>query len=101
MKAATASSCFRVGWIQLTENKRQLTSTQLLDLITVVEQNVDAIKPLLQLVTSNPTVSMNDILTFDRIARERLGRLTRMLIAAASEKDFSTINFLLDEGGEK
>ena len=81
----------------MTEGKKPLSSGQLLDLMMVMEKNVDAIKPLPEMATSNPTCDMNDVLIFDRLARQKLGKMTRMLMATANEKDFGTISFMLDE----
>jgi hypothetical protein len=40
---------------------------------------------------------MKDYLHYDKTAREQLTKMTRMLIAAASDKDFSTISFMLED----
>jgi hypothetical protein len=81
----------------LTEHK-QLSPAQLLDLVNVVEQHVNHIKPLLTMILNNPTVDLPQYLSYDKIAREKLTKMTRLLMAAASEKDFSTISFMLEDG---
>jgi hypothetical protein len=43
---------------------------------------------------------MNNYLQYDKTAREQLTKMTRMLMAAANDKDFSTISFMLDEDRE-
>jgi hypothetical protein len=84
----------------MTENKQPLSTVQLLDLITVVEHHIDHIKPLLQMTLNNPTVGMKDYLQYDKTARETLTKMTRMLMAAASDKDFNIISFMLNDEGK-
>ena len=84
----------------MTEGKKPLTFVQLLDLITEVEKQVDYVKPLLTLILSNTCVDMNWQLQFDRIAREQLTKMARMLVAAANDKDFSTVSFMIGEDKE-
>lgn len=85
------------GGRRLTESKKQLSTAQLLDLIIEVEKRVDHFKPLITLILSNPCVDMNDYLRYDKVAGEQLTKMPRMLMAAASEKDFSIISFMLDD----
>jgi hypothetical protein len=77
--------------------KKPLSSVQLLDLITEVERQVDYVKPLLTLILNNPCVDMSNQLHFDKIAREQLTKMTRILVAAANDKDFSTVSFMLED----
>lgn len=77
--------------------KKPMSSVQLLDLITEVERYVDYVKPLLTLILNNTCVDMNNQLQYDKTAREQITKMTKMLVAAANDKDFSTVSFMIGE----
>lgn len=80
--------------------KKPMSSVQLLDLITEVERYVDYVKPLLTLILNNTCVDMHWQVQYDKTAREQITKMTKMLVAAANDKDFSTVSFMIGEEGK-
>ena len=82
----------------MTEGKKQPPSTrQLLELVNTVENYVDVIKPLLTMINDNPTVDMNECLSIDKMARDKLTKMARLLMAATDSEAFSKPTFMIGD----